>query len=564
MYSELNHLRTFFYRRGIYIREADITPDSSIIYSARVEFGNFGLSKINLGCNGSGMSYLDALLSAYGELIERILNKGFFRSNYFIDNIILQSPSLEPTNQSELKVSIDSLSLDSRDILFEIFKTSKWEDIVMYLITLFNEEKIPCQLFLKVSDSTPVYLPYSLMQNFSSVNGMCAGKTEDEALVRGICEIIEKHYIWKIYTSDRIVLHTIPKEFYRDLFIGKYVYLLKELGYHLKFYYCESELDLPVIGILVVDLISNKYAFSISCHPHFETALKRSLIKIFKIDLGDKFQSLNFKESIDRKQNYFKAITDGACEWPFLNWHRSESFSVLKHFLQEDNAHKQLSYLYAQLLPKYEVYIRNNTKDDYIAYYVYIPHMSEIVFRMDINDFWKTQNLIVNAALIPMTGLSHFQIQSNDCDDLYKNDFRLGYMYQENSDLFNIPLEYLNAMVCIKNGEYDKAENFLQTFVSKEKRERVLGMPSAILLLDFLYGLKESRNISEVADFMNNFYPDQDIKMVKELFLYKKLPNMIQLPTCYNCQECPVKQKCHLMEVATLYKILYQNEDHEC
>lgn len=566
---ELNKIRSIFNCLGIHIVETDISPENSIFYSVNIEFGNKELYNIGLNCNGNGTTYIYALLSAYGELIERIQNDAFFSGSQILEqnqNLTNKSDSLftnklnklgtyQPLKINKKFINIEELGKEGKEVLYFIFGLKTSVELKSLFENKFGSTKVDTQEFIKISGEGKVLLPFGIMQNFSSVNGMCSGITKEEALIRGICEIIEKHHIWRIY-SKKEELSIISRESFKNLKIFDKIKKIEERNFSVRLFDCSFESKLPVVGILVVNKRSNKHAFAVSSHPHYEKAITRALVKIFKIDTEDKFNSWIEGET-NTKKEYHKSITTGSGKWPtyLLNINSYKTLSD-SNFISSTNSKDQLSHLYNRLLPEYEIYVRNNTFLEVEAYYVYIPKMSEIVFRMDLNDYWLTQNMLNEASGIFSTGFNNLKFDTNFLSNtLYSDDFRIAYLYQKRHPFLEMDEMFVKALICIMLKKYKEAELFLKRHMSQSAELvgfKDLSKPK--VLLDFIYYINRGKSIDNTSLILQKYYNTKDVVIVSNILNEKeKIENIINIPSCYNCSNCPVENDCYLFKVMDIY-----------
>ncbi|MBI9053922.1 MAG: YcaO-like family protein [Bacteroidales bacterium] len=570
--NELYRLRSFFNRLGLVIIETDITSEHSLFHSANVEFGNIGLRNLGLNCNGNGTKYLDALLSAYGELVERIQNNSFFGGSHLFEDVRnlwkfkdekfqgkikeVGIDLIQSNNKTKRLTSIDKLSCDGVNILQTIFGIKEVDDLEELIESKYKTNKVEVQDFIKTSDSSIVQLPLAIMQNFSSVNGMCSGKTKADALIRGISEVIEKHSIWRIYFEEE-GLETIAREKYHFLKVYNKIKELEMNNYSIRFFDCSFKTKLPIVGTLIINRNNNTYAFSVSCHPHFETALERGLVKVFKIDRSDKFNSIDFDEDIIVKKEYFRSITDGSGKWPsYIFDSKPENLLIEENFINSTLAKEQLSYLIDSLLPEKEVYIRDVSSNEMMSFYVYIPTMSEIVFRTNIHDYWSTQEKLNSAANLFHKGIRNLSFSTNiNGDELYEDDFRLAYLYQNNNSFLSLDLLIVKALISITNQNYVHAELFFYEFIKKNGSSKFIKeLPSPIVFLDFTQSINKGNSINQTTELLIKYYCAEDIMLIRDIFIEKILPkNIFKIPTCYNCSVCPAEENCHLFDAMKVY-----------
>ncbi len=553
----------------MHLIEHDITPKGIPFYSVKIKIGNHNLQDVDLACIGNGNSYIEALLSAYGELWERIMNNAFFRGEHIFEYLTnfskkhdevffrrLQDSKINLTafNEEMERIPFAELSNDAKKILSNLFNIDNLTELELVIKKTFKSNVMKVQSFLKYNNMSHVKLPSLIMQNFSSVNGMCSGINKKEAILRGICEIIEKHYTWKVYMQ----VENFPQisiSLYKNLEIYKKIEYLENRNYSIRFFDCSFDTTLPVIGILVINKSINKYAFTVSCHPNLEKVITRGLVKIFKIDRGNKFNDLLKTNTLNLKKEFFKSITDGSGIWPSHIFQKNHE--KISHWLYPDsNDHiNDLDALLKTLTPNYDIYIRDNTLLGIPALYINIPSLSEIVFRTNTDDYFKTQKMLNSSENIILKGLDKMQFINPEKDNntLYNDDFRINYLYIINSLFLQLDEYLLKGLINLLNHHYVHAEAFLKRHALLNNNKNDYNnkkLPNLFLMLDHAHLMQLVKDTDESYNILSKYYSTKDIEQLKLLINDKiYLNNLLQIPQCYNCSKCNLHERCFLFKV---------------
>jgi ribosomal protein S12 methylthiotransferase accessory factor len=135
---------------------------------------------------GKGFSKEDALNSAYGEMLERVLTRNFLE-NYYINNLYKDAKPTEFLTP-ELKK------------FYQIDKLDK-EDLIDFNSDSFEILSIP---FLEKGSNQKVYFPINLIQNLYASNGMAFHKNLFQAYKNAKSEIIER------YVKHKVIYYALP------------------------------------------------------------------------------------------------------------------------------------------------------------------------------------------------------------------------------------------------------------------------------------------------------------------------------------------------------------------
>ena len=296
------------------------------LYTAHIEIeGLEGLKQVN----GKGLSYGYALASAYGELMERIQNDFFIRVH------IIDMLSDKNNHQNILSsIGIDAEfnfreNPDEKIITFnDYFKDRSFisnEEIELLEIKRQYSKKLLCIPFWNVKRKKIELLDAFNISYLCTTNGLCAGNTAQEAIIQGICEIFERYAIKKIYKNN-ITPPSIPGSFFMGTKIYNIIKMLEEkYDYKIIIKDCSLGLNLPVIGVLLIDINRHKYTFHLGSDPSPITSIERCLTEIYqggsKLKLCDfYFSKMPFDNEEfyvnNKHRNYNKTIRNGTGIWP--------------------------------------------------------------------------------------------------------------------------------------------------------------------------------------------------------------------------------------------------------
>ena len=263
----LKNIRSILNGLGIQVYEKSWYNYKDYCYSVRIQADEFN----NVGMNGKGVSRVYALASAYGEFMERLQNRNLFFRKY----------GLKPDKNS----FPDEVTFDSNEFYA---KTKHLEELILGfpnddIKSLIEDEPSTrsCAPFKDLIDNVIEYLPSKFIAFACGTNGMCAGNSEAEALIHGICEIFER-YVSKKIVLEKLLLPEIPFTEVKSEKLLHALKYLKKLNYTIKIKDCTLGGKYPVIGLLVMNKDKTKFQLKLGSDPIFEIALERCLTEIFQ------------------------------------------------------------------------------------------------------------------------------------------------------------------------------------------------------------------------------------------------------------------------------------------
>ena len=222
---------------NIYLKEIHFPHEN--FYACSVLIASEELSNIDIRTNGKGMTIQYAFASAHAEFIERIQNYMLFdHLNYGLKkNVDKLSTSnsfrkrLEQNNlvldflydPNETDVPVESVIAENFEVLSSMFNIPSKEQLVDFLKKDLGFQTVLCVPFYGLDEKKVINLPIELVIAACGSNGMCAGNTPKEAIIQGICEIMERYAGLTIY-YNRLTPPTIPQDYFKNTTIYKYIF----------------------------------------------------------------------------------------------------------------------------------------------------------------------------------------------------------------------------------------------------------------------------------------------------------------------------------------------------
>lgn len=551
---------------GILLKEEYFKGDDEF-YSCRVTIANNNVSELSIGTNGKGMTFEYALASAYGEFMERIQNQALIFNRHLGNRIMLESSHnsdlltiLERNNDvlnyffapDEELIKFDS---SKRDFLKQCVDQSELELAEKY----YFGRLMPLVPYVNVTESKIEKLPASLIFANCTSNGMCAGNTPFEAIIQGLCEILERYIIRRIY-FENLTFPTIPLDYFKGSSIFSKISTLKQ-KYDWDFIVkdCSCGINMPAVGILIIDRINCKYKFHIGVDPSPITALERSITETYQGRSTVCFQDINWELQTKlltdkglKELEMSKTCTRGTGQFPISMLRNKPSFplsSIDETWSSNDeNDIKKLLDVFKRL--GHPVYIRDVSFLKFPAYSIYVPSIS----------CPKDLPLSNNASFgyLPHMEASYLNLETAEKDSITK---MIQHFEQSprgiktinfyNTDDFwsaydqSLILSLLNYSV----GNYNKASEHFNSFITsrsfKSKQENQFFKCIQGILYNKSIGISHIDNVV----FSNDLYKCASTFLESKHYLeYMKHSN------CNNCYSCKIKASCHLVDALSLAK----------
>lgn len=553
---------------GILMKEEHYKGEDEF-YSCRINIANYSLNELNIGTNGKGMKLEYALASAYGEFMERLQNQllithrqiGRKKETGENDNAFTQY-----LKENDLWLNY-SFAPDEKNIIFdksmtfirEYIKTSNIEE----LEDIFHNENITLAPFFNVKLKTVEYLPLNLIISHCTSNGMSAGNTPQESIIQGMCEIIERYVIRKIY-YENISFPSIPIEYFANSNIYKKIQSIK-LKYNWEFQVkdCSCNLGFPAIGVLIIDRENMRYMFHLGVDPSPITALERTLTEIYqgrftltlkKIDW--EFQNLLLFDENLKDVEMFKTCTAGNGHYPLSLVFDEQSYPFEGFDMTWGHSDYQDLEKLVSLFNNLDavVYIRDVSFLGFPAYYIYVPGLSE--FRGIASN--KTVKNIDSLKSIYETSRN---LRSCDTDSIRE---LLDYLTENSHYAFkNLQFYNLHHLWRYHNRNlimsllYYTTENYSQSLrhidlyingVELTQKENKF-FTCLRTLIKF-----KAEKIDE--KYLCSIYDENFLRICRNFLNDRNYLNYLEHSNCYKCDNCKIKKYCRIFDTLGLAKKL--------
>lgn len=536
-------------------------------YSCRLTLCNVGDSSFDIGTNGKGMSYEYAQASAYAELMERLQNKALFRDNlkyatkYYLNSVRNSSweKLLEKNNAvldflyypDEILMSITNEDLNT-DVIPQYFPRYKGK------MEFRNpEHNIIFAPFLNCITEKKEMVPISLIRAICGTTGLCAGNGRYEAIIQGLNEICERYVLQKLFTGNPSLPEIDIEEFKGFEIYNKLIHLKTLYAVCVKD--CSLGLGFPVIGLLLIDKKNRSYTFRLGADYNIITAIERCYTETFQGENATKhiFKTFDIKNESDFSQ-YIKCKRNGTGRFPHCVLKKSSEHHKFPH--HDFSRYEEEFDYYKNFIQSIgcKLYIKDNSFLGFSAYTIYVAGLSEIDLELiPAASIFESKDTQFSEIPYSFDIMAH--LGENEIGQTIKACGNSLYTYLQKWNTSPMARRYtlpLKMILYTIQKDYTNAYDCSAQFV-KYLEKTGISIPDASKCIDdMLWSLSRGKNI----DALKVFY-DKDLinKVTNQIVNATQLLSSMQLPTCFNCEKCPIVKSCKMMDIVTFEKKI-QNE----
>ena len=543
------------------------------------------IDRTEIGTNGKGITAELALASAFGEFMERLQNQFAYpvltyykydeslRNMYGFtcapDEKYLSIPELVEKIDKNILQSLIPVDLDENEPPDKYLRAFS-------MITLRPDGKVLCIPYYCINTDSLVYLPYSLICFAYGTNGMCAGNTPEEALVQGICEIIER-YVNKRIILDDITPPEIPREHFSTSDQNNLIDLL-EKSRKLKVIVKDTSLEeqLPAVGVAVINKDLNKYLVKVASHVEMRIALERTLTELFQGRTVERLEKGEFMvpfehvldESYKKDKNVLEIIRTG--EGPYNNnfFGNSGSYPPDKEYYGKKNlkSNKEyLRYLVQHLLKKdWYILVRDVSFLGFPAFHIIISGKAEVrrirkkycinaKMRFEIQEFLRNLNSCTEEELLKIADFIENQNEYDNIADITFVPYMEGFPWKKiDFDLFLCAL-YLRV------SDFQKSHVHMKDYLSKVEEKNISleqeGLRYYKCVRDYLAIVTEQKEITEEnVKVLQHIYGEEVVSNVIETISPEKAFQHYGKFECPNCSKCAFEQFCYYKKIREIHK----------
>lgn len=585
----INKIRGILFEIGVLLKEEH--REYNTMHSCRVIIGNSNLHKLNIGTNGKGRSFEFSLASGSAEFMERLENRILFSrgkirysSKEFIGKLPVDSLFVKKLKAENLVLDfiydpreeywtiervINSFGHELK-LLYNIENTDELQSFFQEVFHITDVLMIPSY---SVVDNKEIFVPIELIMHATGSSGMCAGNSEKESILQGLCEIFERFAIAEIFYK-RLTPPTIDLEEFRDTPIyEKIKYIIKETGYNIIIKDCSLGKGLPVIGVIIIDQKNLVYNFKLGSDFVAHVALERCLTEVYQSASGFRGIPLNFCLEYDESDGsmsqeqidgyFYDIITTGSGFWPLSILesefsYQFEGFDVLMG-LSNDEDLKYALHIVREL--DYKIYIRNNSILGFPAHYIFIPGMSQTTMNKSSYELLYNKNGVQNLSLIAKLGeITKDQAKELACSIEYSLNLKIfGFGDVSNYTLFNTDLDLkeidvnlMLSMLFYFINEYEKSKYYIDAFLEGKTQDYLY----YFVVSDFIqFRYIKNIELDDVSMILINLYGEAIVlEVISDLDDPDKIFQYHDFPTCFNCENCKVSNTCQFFDIIKIEK----------
>jgi len=323
-------------------------------------------------------------------------------------------------------------------------------------------------------------------------------------------------------------------------------------------------MGLPVIGVIVIDYETGKYAFRLGADISPITALERCFTELFQNGEKIRFNLIHqYKEDgYDFEKNLFSNVYLGTGFLPdhIFSTQYSYEFNP-EYFLcckfDEDDL-KYLRKLISSL--GYSLYVRDVSFLGFPAYYVYIQGMSEIITTITTNPveytflFLNKIQIFWNVPNANETEIREFVIFLEDF--LEKNKLLSIFDFQRYTQniAYKYPIDFFMSLLFLLCDDYQNAIKYLDRHIHNNI-DKLDNLYFACLKNTLKY---KSQSLPDEVIKTNllHIYPVETVEEVLNGLDRGSLLSKNPFTTCFNCSECKIINHCKYFDVLALIKKL--------
>jgi ribosomal protein S12 methylthiotransferase accessory factor len=548
----LAKIRDILNKLNVFTYETSWNNFMDFCYSVRVVVDKLP----NVGMNGKSTSKIFALTSAYGELMERIQNKSLLNRKYGLKPFNFNYPDERELSFEEFKCDMNYLNDLITDFSYQTFEP---------IINKYRSSRISAP-YLNMVTNEVKFLPSRFISFACGTNGMCAGNTEEEALVHGLAEIFER-YVTREIVRNNLELPTIPISTIKTQKIVNALEYLKRCGYTVKIKDCTLGGKYPVVGLIVLNKAKTNFQLRLGSDPVFEIALERCLTEIFQGFSLNNFHKgllpIEWDSSVeDINEKVEKICKDASKAFPCsVLFDKEAPVCIDSPFLYNYRSNKEGLTHFLHLLEneKREIYIRNHSFLGFPAFRIYVPGMTEIYLLSTESIQLKfslasAAKYILNvnnctpSELKELADILELSLKKQHSPIFEQNPiYRRMLIYLDlDCELRKLDLRLLLCLLNFRLSDYTKAlhyfEVFFATINNKESFSNISYYEGVYAFLCFkAKGIGEEQFKTQVGSILDSQELDT---IIKDLSAYEDLSKYLNLPSCPNCDICEVKNNC--------------------
>lgn len=538
-----------------------------------------GFYSLNLRCarvpifsNGKGATRELALASAYGEFMERLQNLILYDTMRFAPDDLRYKGFFHAPD--ERLMSLEEV-LDDPGItaLFPGGIQPGERERILRALAGMTPPECPADFialpFMNIRSGNVEHVPLPFLRVFYGSNGMCAGSTPAEALVQGLCEVLER-YVNREIIQRRIAAPSVP-EGYLSGYPEQYEMLQRIRGSRacrVTIKDCSLGQGYPVVGLTYIDTAKHAYFVKFGAHPAFEIALERALTELLQgRDLNtmtDLTEFCYYRADADPSKNLADIFAHGSGRYPaeFFSTEGDYAFAAFPRHNSNDNSSFLAYLLKITGRDDRAVLVRDVSFLGFPAFHAIIPGLSEIC-AFDPEEVERVSTMASARALISA------RLCEAGPDELRGIVSTLKGNYFTNADsiaqLVNAPVgdsfpwkdiktDLFCSMIHFRLGEPGKAHEHMKRFVSDiEADPPIIGYYRCAR--DYLGMVADGYPTNKAERILEGIYGREPVtEVMSDLGDPEQAFRYLGKLTCWNCSGCTHTDACSYAELRRLHR----------
>lgn len=589
--ATVSHVRFILEQCDMFVQEFHLRYQASGIACCRIWLGDEDVEGLSVGTNGKGMNARYSLASGYAEMMERLENGSLYpmrQRKFALTNRGAAAPEafrgmlakqkadlLFQFTPDERWLTAEELAAESRDIVAEMFGIDE-ASVPAFLRQALEEDTTPCTPFYSVSEKKTRLIPMELLWRVCGSNGMCAGNGPREAIIQGLSEIFERYAFRLIYEENRVP-PIVPSEAFAGTDVLKRLEAMAEDGLDFEIRDCSMGVGLPVVGLALINRENGKRAFRLGADPSPITALERCLTELFQgrpeVNATRYYaQSTGNTPGADaghaRRRAYYHdyqgMIISGNGAGPDCIRETGGPFAGFSHPVSSSDE-DDFDYLLhsIQTLGK-KLYVRDNSYLGFPAYYLYVPHASEINFifnsaRHEDLLAWtrvaKEQKTYLNLPGADAQALKRLAEALKALEDaVITDDFQPEKWFLSSVELpvFARDLHAFSAVLYGCAGLFADAARHMQAYLASDASQQA-PIRLCMALRDYWTARAHGQTRETAQEQLAETYGET---------LAEKAANWHfsadEWPTCFDCETCGVRKSCRFVALCRRQRVPQQ------
>lgn len=463
--------------------------------------------------NGKGSTLEFARASAYAEFLERLQNILFLKDwNLTSQNSFLFYPDEVAKPWNIIKEYPDLLA--DLSFQFELGNnrkpTNDDELLAFYRARFDNSQEIYCANMYSLKKGEMLF-PFEILKDLVYTTGMCAGNTPEEAISQGLSEIFERWVSYFIIMNN-LTPPIVDSDFIKNNYPQQYQQI-KEIeslnpDFSISVIDCSLGLEVPVVGILLLDKKQHRFRVQYGAHIRFDIALERCLTELLQgYDISNETQNILNLTTLDSnldfnfytKENMHRLSDFAIGRLPITLFTEKPSWEFKAWSKYENLDNKSFLKIIVSRILKFapDIYIRDNSYLGFCSYYIYVPCLSTLPIPKsydDFKDFFYEEQL--------RNFLDEYNFMTPDL----KNDLCLYLInrldaYPGVSNESTFPESLFKVGVLVENGFYEEALSMRGIFPKNSKYE--------IVFLDIKLLIK-GLSLEQRRSLLQKFFTDEE------------------------------------------------------